>query len=205
MLDVLIRDGWVADGAGSPPFLGDVAIEGGKIAEVGRLGDGATADARDRRDRQGRLPRLRRPAQPQRLLAPREPDRREHDPPGRHDRGRRQLRLELRAGHRPLARVHEQPAAHVRLRRARRSRGRPSASTSSSSSDVGPHAEPRLVRRPQRDPARGRRLRLAPTAEQLAAMEGFVARGDGGRRARHVDRARVQPGPRGDDRRSSCA
>ena len=55
--------------------------------------------ARDRRHRQGRLPRLRRPAQPQRLLDPREPDRREHDPPGRHDRGRRQLRLELRAGH----------------------------------------------------------------------------------------------------------
>ena len=43
MLDVLIRNGWVADGAGSPPFLGDVAIEGGKIVEVGRLGDGATA------------------------------------------------------------------------------------------------------------------------------------------------------------------
>ena len=38
MLDVLIRNGWVADGAGSPPYLGDVAIEGGKIADVGRLG-----------------------------------------------------------------------------------------------------------------------------------------------------------------------
>ena len=43
MLDVLIRNGWVADGAGSPPFLGDVAIQDGKIAEVGRLGDNATA------------------------------------------------------------------------------------------------------------------------------------------------------------------
>ena len=43
MLDVLIRNGWVADGTGSPPFLGDVAIEGGKIAEVGRLGAAATA------------------------------------------------------------------------------------------------------------------------------------------------------------------
>ncbi len=43
MLDVLIRNGWVADGAGSPPFLGDVAIEGGTIADVGRLGPGATA------------------------------------------------------------------------------------------------------------------------------------------------------------------
>ena len=38
MLDVLIRGGWVADGTGSPPFLGDVAIEGGHVVEVGRLG-----------------------------------------------------------------------------------------------------------------------------------------------------------------------
>ncbi len=43
MLDVLIRNGWVADGAGSPPYLGDVAVEGGMIAEVGRLGPEATA------------------------------------------------------------------------------------------------------------------------------------------------------------------
>ncbi|MBA2331747.1 MAG: amidohydrolase family protein, partial [Actinobacteria bacterium] len=43
-LDVLIRNGWIADGAGSPPYLGDVAIEGGRIAEVGRLGAGASAD-----------------------------------------------------------------------------------------------------------------------------------------------------------------
>nr|MBA3475484.1 amidohydrolase family protein [Actinomycetota bacterium] len=43
MLDVLIRNGWVADGAGSPPYLGDVAIEGDRIADVGRLGASATA------------------------------------------------------------------------------------------------------------------------------------------------------------------
>ena len=114
---LLIRNGWVADGAGSPPFLGDVAIEGGKIVEVGRLGEGADRDPGDRRDGQGGVPGLRRPAQPQRLLAAREPDRGEHHPPGRDDRGRRQLRLELRADLGPLARVHERPAPHVRLRR----------------------------------------------------------------------------------------
>jgi N-acyl-D-aspartate/D-glutamate deacylase len=43
MVDVLIRDGWVADGTGSPPFLGDVAIEDGKIVAVGRLGEAASA------------------------------------------------------------------------------------------------------------------------------------------------------------------
>ncbi|MBA3787611.1 MAG: amidohydrolase family protein, partial [Actinobacteria bacterium] len=44
MLDVLIRNGWIADGAGSPPYLGDVAVEGDRIAEVGRLGASASAD-----------------------------------------------------------------------------------------------------------------------------------------------------------------
>jgi N-acyl-D-amino-acid deacylase len=43
VLDVLIRGGWIADGTGSPPFLGDVAIEDGRIAEVGRLDGSATA------------------------------------------------------------------------------------------------------------------------------------------------------------------
>jgi len=44
MLDVLIRGGWVADGTGSPPFLGDVAIDDGRIVEVGRLPAEATAE-----------------------------------------------------------------------------------------------------------------------------------------------------------------
>ncbi len=44
MLDVLIRNGWVTDGTGSPPFLGDVAIEGSRIVEVGRLSREATSE-----------------------------------------------------------------------------------------------------------------------------------------------------------------
>ena len=44
VLDVRIRNGWVADGTGSPPFLGDVAIEATRIADVGQLGETATAD-----------------------------------------------------------------------------------------------------------------------------------------------------------------
>ena len=42
-LDVLVRGGWVADGTGSPPFLGDVAVAGGKVVEVGRLGDASAS------------------------------------------------------------------------------------------------------------------------------------------------------------------
>jgi N-acyl-D-amino-acid deacylase len=41
-MEVLIRGGSVIDGSGRPAFLADVAIEGDRIAEVGRL-DGASA------------------------------------------------------------------------------------------------------------------------------------------------------------------
>lgn len=44
MLDVLIRGGWVIDGTGNPSFPADVAIEGGRIVEVGTLEEGATAE-----------------------------------------------------------------------------------------------------------------------------------------------------------------
>ena len=38
MIDILIRNGWVADGTGNPAYPADVAIDGDRILEVGRLG-----------------------------------------------------------------------------------------------------------------------------------------------------------------------
>jgi N-acyl-D-amino-acid deacylase len=43
-VDLLIRDAVVVDGTGAPPFRGDVAVEGDRIAAVGHL-DGAEAEA----------------------------------------------------------------------------------------------------------------------------------------------------------------
>ena len=37
MLDLLIRNGWVADGTGNPLYPADVAVEGDRIVAVGRL------------------------------------------------------------------------------------------------------------------------------------------------------------------------
>jgi N-acyl-D-aspartate/D-glutamate deacylase len=37
MHDMVIRGGTVVDGTGGEPFTGDVAIDGGRITEVGRL------------------------------------------------------------------------------------------------------------------------------------------------------------------------
>lgn len=39
MFDILIRNGWVADGTGNPPYPADIAIQGDRIVEVGRLGE----------------------------------------------------------------------------------------------------------------------------------------------------------------------
>src|SRR5579884_2102827 len=47
MLDVLIRGAKVVDGSGSPGYLADVGIAGGRIAEIGKITDSAkrTIDA----------------------------------------------------------------------------------------------------------------------------------------------------------------
>jgi len=44
VLDVLICGGWVVDGTGNPARPADIAIEDGRIREVGRLDEGATAE-----------------------------------------------------------------------------------------------------------------------------------------------------------------
>ena len=68
VLDLLIRDGLIVDGSGEPPYRGDVAVEEGRIAEVGRVdGNGAARVI----EAGGRVvcPGFVDPAQPQRLHA----------------------------------------------------------------------------------------------------------------------------------------
>src|SRR5258708_20550507 len=47
MYDLIIRNGTIVDGSGMPRYRGDVGIEGGKIAAIGKIRDGAreTIDA----------------------------------------------------------------------------------------------------------------------------------------------------------------
>jgi N-acyl-D-aspartate/D-glutamate deacylase len=42
MHELIIRGGTVVDGTGAPPRVADVAIDDGRISEVGRLGGRAT-------------------------------------------------------------------------------------------------------------------------------------------------------------------
>ena len=42
-LDVLIRNGWIADGTGNPIYPADIAISGDRIVEVGRIPQDATS------------------------------------------------------------------------------------------------------------------------------------------------------------------
>ena len=125
--------------------------------------------------RPGRLPRLRRPAQPQRLLAPREPERREHDPAGRDDRGRRQLRLDATR----RSPTHSREFIEGRLRTfgydGPVDRGRRSASTSTSSPTSATRPNLAWFVGHNTIRLRGRRLRPArDRASSSRAMDRFV-------------------------------
>ena len=37
--DIVIRDGRIVDGTGSPWYAGDIGIRGGRVAAIGRLAD----------------------------------------------------------------------------------------------------------------------------------------------------------------------
>ena len=91
-VDLAIRNGVVIDGTGAEARAADVGIRDGRIVAVGAVPEAAH---RDRRHRQGRHARLHRHPQPLRLHAARRPARGERRAPGRHARGRRQLRLRL--------------------------------------------------------------------------------------------------------------
>jgi N-acyl-D-amino-acid deacylase len=45
--DLVLKDGWIVDGSGSPRYRGDVAIRGDKIAAVGFLNGGAARETVD--------------------------------------------------------------------------------------------------------------------------------------------------------------
>ena len=202
MLDLLVRDALVVDGTGAPPFRGDVAVEDGRIAAVGDL-DGRRAPSATI-DADGRMvcPGFVDPHSHSDFTLLTVPDRRQHGPAGRHDRGRRQLRLDVRAGHARVASAfiearlrtfaYEGPVEWEHLRRAPLASSSTSATrrTSPGSSATTPSATPPACFEPQ------------ATEEQLRA--------DGGRSsprrwtpARSASRPGLEfnPGRAGADRR----
>ncbi|HEY6853809.1 MAG TPA: D-aminoacylase [Gemmatimonadales bacterium] len=48
--DVILKGGWIVDGAGNPRYRGDVAIRGDRIAAVGYLGDATARETLDVRN-----------------------------------------------------------------------------------------------------------------------------------------------------------
>ena len=138
--DVVIRGGTVYDGTGAAGRVADVGVKDGRIAAIGSLeATGATIDAAGLAVTPGFIDihshsdytLLHGSACGQR------------DPPGRHDRGRRQLRLRLLPDPRSAAgaprdlRLLRRPPDHAGARRAstsRRSRPRGRRSTCSASS-----------------------------------------------------------------------
>ena len=51
MHDVLIKNGFVLDGTGSPQFLADIAIKDGKIVTIGSVDEASAANIIDASDK----------------------------------------------------------------------------------------------------------------------------------------------------------
>ena len=92
MLDTLIKNGTIIDGTGSPRYEADVAIDGGRIAAIGNLGE-AQAARTDRRDRAGRGARFHRHALALGYDHAVRLRRRQQGAPRSHHRGDRKLQL----------------------------------------------------------------------------------------------------------------
>ena len=90
--DLLIRNGHIVDGTGSPWYSGDVGIRDGRIAAIGNLA-GAHAARRNRRARNGRCARLHRHARTVRTDHPGRSAPAIEDLPGHHHRDHRRRRL----------------------------------------------------------------------------------------------------------------
>ena len=226
--DLVIRGGTVYDGTGAEGRVADVGVKDGRIAAIGSLEPNG---ARDRRRRPGRRARLHRHPQPLRLHAAHGSARGQRDPPGRHDRGRRQLRLRLLPDPRPAAgaardlRLLRRPPDHLELgrrvlraargRAARRQRAQPRPERTAAAGDARPRRPAGRRRRAGRDAgaaarvARPRRLGLLDRARVRAGAGGDRGRADGARaegavlRDPHAQarRGRRRRGGRGDPHR----
>ena len=163
--DLLVRDGLIVDGSGEPPFRGDVAVEGGTSPPSAT----STANGADRViEARGRVvcPGFVDPHSHSDFTLLTNPTAQSDDPPGRHDRGRRQLRLTYAPVSDASRSFDRGAAADVRLRRP----GRVGELRRPPLVPLGrrPLAEPRLVRRPQHPPPRRRRFAPQATEEQLS-------------------------------------
>ncbi len=49
MYDLIVRHGTIVDGTGAPPFVGDIAVQGGRIVAVGSHVEGDASETIDAR------------------------------------------------------------------------------------------------------------------------------------------------------------
>ena len=201
-LDLVIRNGTVYDGTGAEPIAADVAIAGrprsppsapSPPADCPELDAAGLAVAPGFIDIHSHSDYT--------LLV--DPRARERDPPGRHARGRRQLRLRLLPDRRPRARAQ----GDLRLQRRRAARvddGRRLLRPARARAAGGQRAQPRAERPAAARDRRPRRPRR-PTRPRRARMQRAAARVARRGRVGLLDRARVRAGvgrDRGGDHRA---